>query len=364
MAKLWQRSSDPKTKIPLCEINLKHLRISRPSVIFLSGIFTTNNTPAYITEGIEEIENLIGGRPELKTQPDIYALSHKNLGTLFNIAAYNGTPDKAYSRSAKRMAEALIMPLVLSPKGKPLDIDEACKNLRHLTFVAYSAGTVFAQEMFNAAFKQMKDAGYKGKDARHILGEVVLISMATVSRPAEEKERFTTLYLAASNDIAVRLKNRIWRPLKELFSLDSRDLKIHQLSRTSLLITAYIHKKMWHWQEKPDGTKSKKDILPMVPSRFRITSNHEMPHYTTGDDEHNQFSKLVLNTIINAVNRNDKADVFRLLDPVTARNADEAKAYIDRLDKALIQDIPSPANQNPKPDLTAPKKRVGKKTPK
>jgi len=352
MAKLWQRSADPKTKLPIAEVDLKHFKISKPSVIFLSGIFTTDKRHAAIAEGLGEIENLLSHRRELAAQPDIYALSHKDLGNIFNIAAYNGHPEKAHSKAAAKMAAAILLPLVLK-KGKPLDEDAARANLRNVTFVAYSAGTVFAQEMYNAALGQMVEAGYKKKTAKAVLNEVVLISMAAVSRPLEEKERFTTLYLAAGNDLAVRLKNRIWRPLLDIFPVDLRDLKIRPLSRTSLLITAYIPKKMWHWQEQPDGTKTKADIAPLVPPRFRIASNHEIPHYTTRDDEHSAFSKLVLNTVINAVNRRAGADVFGLLSPVTARDAGEAEAYRLKLDRALDNSPLAEAFRRPARDMRA-----------
>ncbi|MDE1152299.1 MAG: hypothetical protein PW788_07165 [Micavibrio sp.] len=334
MAKLWQRSSDPKTSLPLKEVSLGNFKISNPSVIFLSGIFTTNNKPAHIAEGMEEIETLLKGRPEITKNPDIYALSHNDLGTIFNIAAYNGAPQKAYSKSAKAMADAVLLPLV-TDNGKPLPVHEACRNLRNVTFVAYSAGTVFAQEMFNAALKGMTTAGYAEKDARHVLQEVVLISLATVSRPTEEKERFTTLYLAASNDIAVALKNRIWKPLRDMFNVSVDTLKIRRLSANSLLITTELAEKMWHWRDTPDGTREKAEISPLVPKRLKVASHHEMPHYTTHDDEHNRFAKLVLNGLVNAVNRTARPEVLDLLAPTTARTPQEAAAYHDRIDKAL-----------------------------
>jgi len=334
MAKLWQRSTDPKTSLLLKEVSLTNFKISKPSVIFLSGIFTTNNKPAHIAEGMQEIETLLRGRPEISQTPDIYALSHNDLGTIFNIAAYNGAPQKAFSKSAKAMADGVLLPLV-TDNGKPLPLDKAAENLRNVTFVAYSAGTVFAQEMFNAALKGMTKAGYAEKDARHVLQEVVLISLATVSRPTEEKERFTTLYLAASNDIAVALKNRIWKPLRDMFNVSTDTLKIRRLSENSLLITTELAAKMWHWRDAPDGTREKAEIPPLMPKRIKMPSHHEMPHYTTHDDEHNRFAKLVLNGLVNAVNRKSKSEVLQLLAPTTARTQDEAAAYTARIEKAL-----------------------------
>lgn len=341
MAKLWQRSKDPKTSPPVTEVPPARFTITSPTIIFLPGIFTTDGKPAHIAEGLDEIEGLLKNQPALQAKPKLYALTHKALCTAFNIAAYNARPQTACGREAKKTAKDLILPLV-TKDGKPLPEAQARANLRNVTLVAYSAGTVFAQEIYNASLAQMTAAGYAEKTARDILQEIVLVSMATVSRPGDEDNRFTTLYLAAGNDIAVRAKNKVWRPVKELFAIDGRDLKIQELSKASLFITAYIDKKMWHWREDDTGALTKADIPPLMPKRSGISSNHEMPHYTTSDDGHNAFSRLVLNGIVNAVNRRQQPSPADLLAPVTAKSPQEAAAYRVRIDKARL--TPAAAN--------------------
>ncbi len=367
MAKLWQRSKDPKTSKPVTEVQPAHSKINSPTIIFLPGIFTTDGKPAHVAEGLDEIETLLKNQPALQQKPKLYALTHKALCTAFNIAAYNASPQTACGREAKKIVKDMILPLVVKD-GKPLPEHEARANLRNLTLVAYSAGTVFAQEIYNASLRQMTAAGYSEKSARDILQEVVLISMAAVSRPSDEGGRFTTLYLAAGNDIAVRAKNKVWRPVKELFAIDGRDLKIQELSPTGLFITAYIDKKMWHWREDDTGALTKADIPPLMPRGTGISSNHEMPHYTTSDDAHNAFSRLVLNGLINAVNRIKQPLPSELLAPVTARNPEEAAAYRARIDKARL--TPAAANDfekkagrkkkkdNPKKPKSGPPKRA------
>jgi hypothetical protein len=358
MAKLWQRSKDPKTSKPVTEVNPSHLQINSPTIIFLPGIFTTDGKPAHIAEGLAEIENLLKHQPALKTKPKIFALTHKALCSAFNIASYNAKPQTACGREAKKAAKDIILPLVIK-NGKPLPEAEARANLRNLTLAAYSAGTVFAQEIYNASLLHMTAAGYSEKSARDLLQEITLVSMATVSRPAEETARFTTLYLAAGNDIAVRAKNKVWRPVKELFAIDGRDLRIQEMSATSLFITAYIDKKMWHWREDDTGALTKADIPPLMPKRTGISSNHEMPHYTTSDDGHNAFSRLVLNGLVNAVNRDKKLSPLDLLAPVTAKSPEDAAQYRARIDKARL--TPSAANDFEKKSGRKKKKDNSKK---
>jgi hypothetical protein len=325
MAKLWQRSHTPKVGQELIEVDLLKLRIDRPTVIFLPGIFTTNGKKQHNVENIAEIEALL--KTPAGQMPDIYALSYDDLSTIFNICAYNGRPDKAFCKAAQRMAEAVILPLVVK-NGKPLPEEEAAKNLRNLTLVGYSAGSVFAQEMYNAAVDLMKRAGWKEDRARQVMGETVLISMASVSRPSREKDRFTTLYLAASNDLAVRLKNRIWRPISRLFGGHSDELSIRRPSRSSLLITATTGRDMWQWRDSPDGSKIRAAIEPLLPPPFR--SHHEPAHYMTCDDDHNEFSKIVRNGLVQAVKRDRRLDVTELLEPVDEKGAAHYRARIQR----------------------------------
>ncbi len=329
MAKLWQRSRTPGTA--LVEADLSSFCIDRPTVIFLPGIFTTHDKQQHILESIGDIESLVkrAGEP----LPRILCGSYNSLSTIFNIAAYNGNPDRACSAEARKMAQSLILPLV-TDKGEPISEAEAARRLRNLTLVGYSAGTVFAQEMYNAAVDLMTKSGWHADRARHVLGETVLISMAAVSRPSREKDRFTTIYLVASNDLAVRLKNRIWRPISRLFARHAGDLSIRKVSGASLLVTARMEGKMWEWREEEDGTPAKAPIAPLLPVRLR--SNHEPQHYMTCDDGHNGFSRIALYALINAIGRKARATVDSLLEPVGAKRRDEA-TYRARISNARIR---------------------------
>lgn len=315
MAKLWRRSREKGQEHLAQEVDLAHLRIKSPTIIFLSGIFTTDKKPAHVLEGISEIEHILSHAPALHSAPVILALSHKNLRNIFNVMAYNAQPRRAYSAAAAQVAKAVILPQVLDPTGRPLPAPEAAENLRRITLVGYSAGTVFGQEMFNASLHMMQQAGYTKPAARLLLQEIVLISMATVSRPQQEHGRFTTLYLAATNDLAIRLKERILNPLRRLFRACTQELVIRPLSQTSLLITAAVNHKMWHWHDLPNGERQKKTISPLLPQWLRIKSHHEIPHYTTADDEHSAFSKIVLHSLVNAVTRKNQLNVRQLLAP-------------------------------------------------
>lgn len=336
MSKLWKRDPADSGPHKLQEMDLSKVVIDKPTVIYLSGFMTTNNKPQYVSGGLKCIEELLQGRPELATPPEIYTWSYTNLRNVFNLVAYNFKPHKAYSPPAEKFARGVIMPLVSDKEGKPLPAEEAHKRLRNLTLFGYSAGTMAAQEIFNASLQLMQDIGYKKEDAMKALQEVVLIATGNTSRPSKEKNRFTTLYLAASNDIAVRWKNHLSTPLRALFVRYANQLTIKPLSDTSLFITAAVKKKMWEWRITREGGKEKKKIEPLLPAWALIKTGHELPHYITNDDEHNQFSKIVLNALINALNRKEKLGVMQLLEPAVPLPAEELAAYREKIAKAVV----------------------------
>lgn len=348
MAKLWKKTTGPGNAPALEELTADKLSITKPVIVYLSGILTTDNNPKGIQSGIEDIERLLKNRPQLPQAPEVLAVSHKNLRNLFNIFAYDAFPQTRHSQAALDMAKLLVLPLVTA-KGKPLPAGEAMRNLRNLTLVGYSAGSVFAQELYNASVKLMKHAGYTDKSARQLLSEVLLISMATVSRPTKECDRFTTLYLAGSDDIAVRIKNRLTRPLGKIFARYNDALAIRKISKNALLATATIAKKMWEWRDGPDGGSVKFDISPLFPKNWWFRSHHEIEHYVTSDQTHNPMAKLVINALINAVNRPGRLEPEQLLAPVTAASPLEAEDYRQRIrDAFTVKSKLRPRDRRPK----------------
>lgn len=351
MAKLWQRTRTADGKSQLHDISLTDLRIEKPSVIFLSGYFTTDNQPGFIAGALKRLEEIMGHRPAPHDEKpvDLYAWSHSSLANIFNMAAYNLCPQSRASTAAYNLAQGVIMPLVAKDfkidgdgnlSGTPLPLDEAKRNLRNITFFGYSAGTIVGQECFNASMKMMQKIGYTPEQAREALHEVALVSAGNVSRPSKEKDRFTTLYLVASNDKIIRAKNRIWAPLKTLFARFARNLNIKKLSATSAFISAAVTREKFEWRMR-DGKTWKERITPLIPSWTMIKSYHELPHYITHDENLSQFAKIVNFSLTNAVNRAEDPAAPRLspLDLIRAPEgvpANDAAAYAAKIEKAMV----------------------------
>ncbi len=314
------------------EIDLSTLAIASPTVIYLTGFMTTDSRPSYVAANLKSLKNIMRDKSGNTPAAEIYVWSYSNLRNVFNLAAYNCRPEHACSATAVKLAAGVIMPLV-SENGQPLPRAEAQKRLRNVTFFGYSAGTILAQEVFNASMKMMQKIGYKPEEVRELLREVVLVSAGNVSRPAKEKNRFTTLYLAGSDDGMTIWTDRIWSPRQNLFARLPRQMTIKQMSDTSLLITAPAKKeKNIHYTLRNLFARLTRRPTIKPPSDV---SPHALLHYTTSDDTHGQFSKIALNALINAVNRKTTPDVFQLLEPLPSHPPQETAIYRDRIKKAI-----------------------------
>jgi len=354
MAKLWRKTKDAEGKSKLEEIDQLSLELNKPTVIFLSGFFTTNKQPGHIAGAIKHLEEVLGDGADVSSQVDLYAWSHKSLANLFNLVSYNTRPHRASSGAANKLARNIILPLVATDiktdektgrlTGTPRPEAEARTRLSNLTLFGYSAGTILAQETFNAARDMMREMGFEKKHARSLLNDVVLISTGNMSRPTKEKGRFTTLYLAATNDRLVKLKNRMWLSLKEMFISLSGKLTIRPLSDTSLLIAAPVKRNMWVMKKMRDGQEKLQKIQKLYPKWSPRASFHELPHYTTNDDTQNEFASIVTNALTNAIRRDSRLQVMDLLEPAspllpTAANANammvNEQAYRQRIKNAV-----------------------------
>lgn len=346
MAKLWQRSRTAEGKSQLHEADLAQLRLRTPALISLTGFFTTDDEPGFIAGALKRMEEMMAARPGTPAPVDLYAWSHTSLKNIFNLAAYNLRPQSRASEAGYALASGVIMPLVTqdfvrgkdgSVAGTPLAAEDAKRNLRNITFFGYSAGTILAQECYNAALDMMQKTGFRKDAARDILHEVVLVSAGNISRPSREKDRFTTLYLVASNDRIIRAKNRIWRPLKTLFARYARNLTIKPLSKTSLFVSAAVKKQMWEWRTQAGETWQQK-ITPLLPSWTLIKSYHELPHYITHDENLSQFAKIAGYALTNATARTERVAPLDLIAPPATVAAQEAAAYRERIRRAVVAD--------------------------
>lgn len=353
--KLWHRVPDETGKAQLKEVDPSTVSISAPTLVYLSGFLTNNNRPDYVAGSIKRIEDLIKTNKPDAQLPKIYAWSHKGLSNLFNLAIYDSFPSRRSSEAGYTLATSILMPLVADEfkripdgtvLGRPKAPEEAAQALRNVTFFGYSAGSIVAQETFNATLKMMKGIGYEEKDARKLLKEVVLVAAGTISRPSKETDRFTTVSMVASNDRINRFKNWAWgaigtarRTFFGRYTIDKnkKELSVRPLSLSTVFINAAVRPTLYEFKVDAEGNRVKKNIDPLYPAWAQRRSYHELPHYVTTDDKNNGFSRIAFYAVQNALSRTGSAETLKLLDPpANDVFSEEAKeAYRQRISQAL-----------------------------
>lgn len=350
MSKLWYRTKDDAGS-NLHEVDFANFRIDGPTVIYLSGFLTTNSQPGFIAGALKRMEEMLNLRAGAENRAaKLYAWSHSSLANVFNIVAYSALPQRRASNAGKIFARNVLMPLVAENirdvktgkiTGTPVDVETARRNLRNLTLLTYSAGTVTIQESFNAARAMMTQIGMKDDVIRDLLSEVVVVSTGNVSRATREKNRFTTVYLVASNDVIVRTKNALWAPVRTLVSKILREhppeLRAERLSPSSLLITASIRNSQYEWRLDPQKGSWKTPIRKLLPAWTFINSNHELPFYVTHDENLTPFANIALYCLTNAVGRTRKMDVDELIAPPALRPQAEAEFYAAKIKAARLR---------------------------
>lgn len=356
--KLWHRVPDETGKAQLEEVNFDTLKIERPTVIYLSGFLTCNNRPGFIAGGIKKVEELLDNADLQDTKPDIYAWSHKGLSNLFNLAAYDTFPNRFSSKAGYTLAENVLMPMVTkdfkrhedgSCEGEKLPAEQAARNLRNLTLFGYSAGSIVAQETFNATMKLMQSVGYEEDEARKLLKEIVLTTVGCISRPTKETDRFTTVTLVASNDRINRFKNFAWGTIgtvRRMFTTGylkdkhTKALNIRPFSSSYAFLTAAVRPSLHEYKYDDSGLQIKKYFTPLYPKWTGRRSFHEIPHYVTTDPNNNQFSNVALHTLTNAINRSETEQTPKPLDLVMAQTqnpimTEDQVAYNARIMEAI-----------------------------
>ncbi|TNE32375.1 MAG: hypothetical protein EP349_01675 [Alphaproteobacteria bacterium] len=330
MAKLWQRQYNPDTRqSDLSEISLDNLRITAPTVVFFSGCTTINRNKRHIAGAIKRIEEMLGMEGRTEKPVNILSWSYKGLKDMFNVIAYHIRPQSFASKGARKAAAHILMPLLGADVscdkkfritgGTPLPAAQVKANLKNLTLFGYSSGSAFVQEVYNATLQGMTAIGYDEKTAKELLHDIVLISAGSISQPKKETDRFTTLYLAADNDHIIRGKDCLTftKPLTKIFNFHAKKLKVKPLSETSLHVSAPVPADMHEWKREKSGNWVQEKIKTFYPRWMLLRSHHELPHYVTYEDKQNEFSKMAIYALTNALKRTGRPEqVIDLIKPV------------------------------------------------
>lgn len=326
MSKLWKKG--PKGQ-PQEVRDLASLRIDSPTIIFLPGHLARDYTPEIVQTSFESFDKLLRETRAPKAHVYVWTYTHRQQPD--DLLKYRFFPNHAKRPSAEVFAEGIIRPLVSDHNGQRLPLDEARAHLRNITLVGHSAGSIFSEEIFNAAYKEMRKLDYSEEETRNILDEIVNISLGTVAKAVTKEERFTSVYFAHTDDLYINIKNKLFHPLKSTFLRHARPLKIRQVTDTSLLITDAA---AGRWRDRNHDAQEE-DIDIVLPRWNLSHTNHGFYNYVTDDPSTSQIAHMVASVLFNAVNRKEDFTVSELLAPAPALPAKDKAIYQQRMALAM-----------------------------
>lgn len=334
--KIWKKN-EPGSAAQ--DVAFKSITIDRPTLVFFSGFMSFHSGTKTTFSRLKIFEKMLQKDGVTnKSDYQVFTATYKNKSTLFNALSYCGYKNYA-SKTSQYFVDSVIMPLVLNEDGAPRDKKTAANNLRNLTLGGYSVGTVIVQELYNAATKSMVKAGFSKKDTKELLGDVVCISMGTMSTPSRERKRFKTVYMVGTNDRLANIKNKVFeasQALKKRFNRTVRDLRISRIADNALIIRAEVNNDMTEpYIDKADGQKKWRPIRKLYPETYRYDSGHELSHYISEDDNQAPFSRICRFVLTNAIDRDGDVTIDSLIQPYDeVRTKPYARKYNDRIKAA------------------------------
>ncbi len=334
--KIWKKN---EANTAAEDVAFESITIDRPTLVFFSGFMSFHSGTKTTFSRLKIFEKMLQkDGVKNKTDYQVFTATYKNKSTLFNALSYCGYKNYS-SKTSQHFVNSVIMPLVLDEHGAPRDKVEVSINLRNLTLGGYSVGTVIVQELYNASTRSMVKAGFSKKDTKELLGDVVCISMGTMSTPSREGKRFKTVYMVATNDRFANIKNKVFeasQALKKKFNRTIRDLRISRIADNAIIIRAEVNNNMTEpYIDKIDGQKKWRPIRKLYPETYRHDSGHELSHYISEDDNQAPFSRICRFVLANAIERDSNVTIDSLIQPYKeVRTKHYARQYTARIEAA------------------------------
>lgn len=354
MSVLWKKTKLTNGKSNLEAMQAGGVTLERPTVIFLTGVSTTMSQPKFVSGAISHLNDMMNSFGENNSEnTDVFAWSYASKRSNFkSMFAYNAMPNDYASKHAVKFVNDFLLPhiaddVVLDKKGylqsgKKKSVKEVNNAFQNLTLIAYSFGSVFSQEIYNALNDTMKTLGYSKSNTRFLISRIHQISLGAVSRPMQEDNRYTSVCLVATNDAISNHKRRLYWSFKELSAAYTKKLSIRKLSKRSWYISAPVQKELWEQNQDEDGNIVMRNVVrPLFPKWWVRHSHHELPHYTTDQHESNQFAKIARFALINSIQRTRALRPDEMIAPpkcILGKDAkidSECEAYQKRIKSAF-----------------------------
>lgn len=143
----------------------------------------------FISSCIRNAESLIDKEQKI----DIYSASYSpNQDKEQDFISYNNNNSSYYNSEAKKIVDTVFLPI--------LKDDKKLHELKNLTIVTYSYGSVVLGMVENYLNKVMDDLGYNEKNKKLVMNNVANISIAPISSINSNSASFKKIFFSPYND--------------------------------------------------------------------------------------------------------------------------------------------------------------------
>ena len=202
------------------------------------------------------------------------------------IDAVNNGFDKlirhGYTEHIDSLFHSIILPRI-SEHGERLDLNDALRNIRRITFVVHCYGAFVAKKLQEKMKSEMSKLGYSDKEITMVLNQMLVVAHAPSCRLDNQTNGFIS-FMSASDNTALVPINWVSKHIKDSIAKDSQDMVHHSLKN---------HAHSWFPQSDEIGEQiaflpRKYGNMMIVPQAFEWVIDNGM--IGTDDAEHNHTS--------------------------------------------------------------------------
>ncbi len=147
---------------------------SKPTVLCFNGNATINTT--YANGMAKSAETMLQDLQSI-SQPEIYSIVYSSEQN-FDTGSLN-------NEEISKLSKQLILPRIINNKGKPLSVEDCCKNMRNLNFLSHCYGQSVVNRIVKNSAKIMQTYfNFNEDETKTILSQILNITYSPTVKPS------------------------------------------------------------------------------------------------------------------------------------------------------------------------------------
>jgi hypothetical protein len=207
---LWERIGDvafEEQKLNLNKDDKKCFKrdkidFSKPVTIYFGGVIDFSEKKGFIARTLERTQRLLNVVGISNEQSSVYGIAYSNYSALRKCSytnSYNSDPENFYSPYAENFVKINLTDII-EEDGKKIDPQRLKLKFSKITFLGYSYGTIFVQEVRNCLVDKMQKLNYSEQEIVDCIDQISALNIGSTCRIVEKKADFTQMHLTSEKD--------------------------------------------------------------------------------------------------------------------------------------------------------------------